>query len=766
MPLTRLSRQLTGPRSAWVTLLLGVLVAVGVIGGLRGAEVVNDHGAAPVDSESAAVSELVEQLPGSEVQTLVVVVTREDGGELAEQDLGELGALGAGLGSGHDAVVPSGEEVAGPIPSEDGQAALLQVPVTVDTDDSTALRDVVDHVRDELAADLPAGLVAQTTGGPAFGADLAASFDGANFRLLLVTVGVVGLLLLLTYRSPVLWLVPITVVGLADQVSSVLTSQLGERLELNFDSGIISVLVFGAGANYALLLISRYREELRKESDHRVALRRAWHGSLPAILASNVSVVLALATLTLAVIPGTRGIGIAAAVGLLVALVFALFVLPPALAVVGRGAFWPFIPRPGSEGAKAGARTGGETGAETGGETTGEDTGGPGRSAERHGPPTFRADPWGAVATFVVDRPWRVLAAGAVLLAVMAGGLLGTQVGLTQTERFRVAAESADALQTISAHYPAGAADQLTVIAAADRIEQVQDAVEGVDGVDQVHPGPSGSTDAGERATLQVTGDAVPGSQAERDLVAELREAVHGIPDAEAQVGGAPATDVDVREGSERDLWVVAPLVLAVVALILAALLRSLVAPVVLMAVNIASTLATIGAGAWLGRQFFDWHALDTPVPLLAFLFLVALGIDYTIFLVHRVRSEVAELGTPAAVVRGVSTTGVVITSAGIVLAGVFAALGVLPLITLGQLGLIVGLGVVVDTMLVRTLIVPAIISILGDRFWWPGDPERGALPGEPDRRDDAAQAADRSDEAPEAEAAGRGATRADSLTR
>ncbi len=339
---------------------------------------------------------------------------------------------------------------------------------------------------------------------------------------------------------------------------------------------------------------------------------------------------------------------------------------------------------------------------------------------------------WGRVASAVVAHPWRVLAAGGVLLAVMAGGLPGTQVGLSQVDRFRVASESADGLEVVAAHFPAGSAAPFTVVTAADRLDEVTAAVEGVDGVDTVRPGAAGTTASrGEVATLTVVGDAAPGTPAERDLVRDLREAVHGIPGADALVGGSAVTDVDSRAAARADLLVVVPLVLAVVVVVLAVLLRSLVAPVVLLAVNVASTLAAIGAGAWAGRRWFGWEALDTDVPLLAFLFLVALGIDYTIFLVHRVRSEVPALGTRAAVVRGVSTTGVVITSAGIVLAGVFAALSVLPLVTLGQLGLVVGLGVVVDTLVVRTLLVPAVISVLGDRFWWPGRPQAPLPAGE-----------------------------------
>ncbi len=704
----RLPRLLTGRASAWVALVLAALVAAGLIGGLRGAEVAAGHGAAPATSESTVVSDHVQELPGADVQTLVVVATRDDGAALTGTDQKGLADLAATLPAAQ------GEQAFGPIMSEDGQAGMIQVPVRVDTTDNDELRTVVDGVRAAVAEGLPAGLEAQTTGGPAFGADIAASFDGANLTLLLVTVGIVGLLLLLTYRSPVLMLVPLTVVGLADQVAGVATKAVGQALDLNFDSGIISVLVFGAGANYALLLISRYREELRVEEDHRAALRAAWRGSVPAILASNVAVVLALATLVLASLPGTRGLGIASAVGLVVALVSVVLVLPAALAVVGRGAFWPFVPRPTGG---APGRTERVAGREVGGASGRTD-----RVAGRE------VGVWGRVAAFVVRRPWQVLAAGVVLLAVMTTGLLGTIVGLSQVDRFRGGSESATGVEVVSQHFPAGSAAPFTVVTDAAELDAIAAAVEGVDGVEMVRPGPAGDTASrGEVATLTVVGDGAPGTQAERDLVRDLRDAVHGIPGADALVGGSAVTDVDSREAARTDLLLVAPIVLAVVAVVLAVLLRSRVAPLLLLTVNVASTLAAIGAGAWAGRELFGWDALDTDVPLLAFLFLVALGIDYTIFLVHRVRSEVPALGTRGAVVRGVSTTGVVITSAGIVLAGVFAALSVLPLITLGQLGLMVGLGVVVDTLVVRTLLVPAVITLVGDRFWWPSRPQDAA---------------------------------------
>lgn len=245
------------------------------------------------------------------------------------------------------------------------------------------------------------------------------------------------------------------------------------------------------------------------------------------------------------------------------------------------------------------------------------------------------------------------------------------------------------------------------------------DAVDGVDGILRAHP--TAQTDDGALTTIMVTGEYAPGSEESLAQIVELRDAVHAVPGADALVGGATATDVDARAGNAHDLWLIAPLVLAVSFIVLLVLLRSLVAPVVLLGLNIASALAAIGAGAWLSRMLFDQHALDLQVPLLSFLFLVALGIDYTIFLVHRARAEAHTYGTRTGMVRAVAHTGGVITSAGIVLAGVFAALGVLPLVTLGQLGLIVGVGVIVDTLVVRTVIVPAVFGLLGDRIWWPG---------------------------------------------
>ncbi len=667
-----LPEHLTSRRGAWISIVVVLLAMVALFGLLSSAKAPPGNSVSPANSESAKIKALKDQFPGSDEGSVLVVATRGDGGSLTDANMAALNALTKGI----DAA--TGHEAMRPFRSEDGRAAVIQTAITLGTD-NTATAQTVKDVRAELAGNSIEGMTLQVTGGSAFAADIAASFEGADFTLLLVTVAIVALLLIVTYRSPVLWLIPLVIVALADRLAGLATAEVGTVLGLEFDAGIISVLVFGAGTNYALLLISRYREELLKIDDHRLALANAWRGTAPAVLASNVTVVLSLATLVFAVIPGTRGLGISSAIGLVIALIAVLGALPPLLAVCGRNVFWPFVPRPGQA--------------------------------------ANRRQVWGAIATRVVRRPVVAIVAGGVLLAIMAAGLFGTSIGLTQTEKFRVASESAAGLEALSQHFPAGESQPMTVIANSSAIAEVRAAAD-IPGVVRVTP--LGTSVDGELSKLMVTGEPGPGTPESLALVGQLRGSIHAVTGAAAMVGGAVAEDVDARAGNQKDLLLIAPLVLAVSFMVLLVLLRSVVAPVLLLLVNMASAIAAIGAGSWLSRVLFEQNALDLQVPLLAFLFLVALGIDYTIFLVHRARSEAVAHGTKHGMVRAVASTGGVITSAGIVLAAVFAALGMLPLVTLGQLGLIVGLGVLVDTLLVRTIIVPAIFSLAGDRIWWP----------------------------------------------
>ena len=651
-------------------MLLAFVALFGLLSGIDGP---TGNETAPPESESSRVGALLQEFPHADEQSVLVVASRADAADLSPADLAALGAIVPALDA------HTGLDTSGPSVSDDGAAAVIIAPIKVGADNAETA-DIIKDLRTQVAGNTPAGLELQVTGGPAFAADVTSAFDGADFTLLLVTILIVAVLLIVTYRSPILWLLPLAVVAFADQLAGTVTAAVGSLLDLQFDSGIISVLVFGAGTNYALLLISRYREELLVDEDHRAALSAAWRKTVPAIVASNITVVLALLTLALAVIPGTRDLGVSSAVGLLIALAAVLFALPPLLAVCGRKVFWPFVPKPGANAAH-------------------------GRG-------------WQSIAATVMRRPWMSLGAGALVLAVMGTGLAGTTVGLTQVEKFRVQSESAAGLEVLGAHFPPGESQPILIVANSTETEEVLESIDDLEGVVRAHA--IGETADGDLTKLMVTGEFAPGTPESLALVAELRDIVHDVPGADALVGGAIATDLDARDGNQQDLLVIAPLVLAVSLLVLLALLRSMVAPVVLLLVNLASAAAAIGAGSWLSRMLFDQHALDLQVPLLSFLFLVALGIDYTIFLVHRARAEAGRHGTREGMVRSVSHTGAVITSAGIVLAAVFAALGVLPLVTLGQLGLIVGVGVIVDTLIVRTVIVPALFGVLGDRIWWP----------------------------------------------
>ncbi|MCJ0977062.1 MMPL family transporter [Rhodococcus sp. ARC_M12] len=632
----------------------------------------------PTSAESFQVNELLSQFPDSDSAPVILVLSRVDGGDLTPADIEGAAAAQSRL-LAVDRSVPD-EPGPPPIVAPDGKAAIALVQVDSELSGFT-LNELITELRSAATDGLAPELRAQVTGGPAFGADIANSFSGANFTLLAVTALVVAVLLIVTYRSPILWLVPLAVIGFADRFATTVGTALAEVTGLSFDgstSGITSVLVFGAGTNYALLLISRYREELRREPDHRLALRHAVRQAGPAILASNATVVLALLTLLLAILPSTRSLGALAAAGLVVAAVFVLFVLPPLLALCGPKLFWPFVPK------------------ESDRDTTTEGV-------------------WHSIAAGVSRRPVATASVTIVALLACCAALFGTQIGLSQTEQFRVTAESVEGFDTLSQHFPAGSADPMTVLAPTADIDGVISTVEGIDGVvsvDRVADSDTGLT------RLSVVTDAAPASDESFTVVENIRGALSGVD--QAQVGGSDAKALDTTDAAARDRLVVIPAILAVVLAVLLVLLRALVAPVILVATTVLSAVAAIGIGSWVSLHIFGFPALDDNTPLFAFLFLVALGVDYTIFLVTRTREETPRHGTRSAIVRAVSATGGVITSAGIVLAAVFCVLGVLPLITLTQLGIIVGLGILLDTFVVRTVVIPALFTLIGPGIWWP----------------------------------------------
>lgn len=654
-------------RSWWLAILL-VAAALATIGLLGEAQ----HEPGPLDGlpaglDSTTVVELQERLPAGDDSTAVVLYTADEG-RLSGAALDRLRQEHPGNDQGPGLVV-----------SRDGTAALAVVPVA--DEGAQAVADRVAEIRSQADATAPQGVTAQVTGPAAVEADLAAVFDGANLRLLLATASVVGILLLITYRSPVLWLVPLAVVGIADRLAAVLATHTLALFDLSWDEstvGILSVLVFGAGTDYALLLISRYRDELRLHEDRYQAMQRALGRTAEAVLASAVTVIVALLTLLLSLIPSTRGLGVACAVGVAVAASAALVVLPTVLVLFGRWVFWPVTPRVGQ--------------------------------------PTLVDSPrsvWRRIGMAVAGRPGTFIVAASLLLTVLALGVTRIESGLSQSEQFLDKPEAIAAAERLAESFPAGSSDPTVVVTRADP-RAVTTAVRQVSGVERATP----VTQRDGLAVIDVVLDGEPGSTATRDTVSAMRDALASYDDT--WVGGSEAQALDATRAATRDRLLIIPMILLVVLGALVLLLRSVTAPLILVSTVVATYLASLGLSWWIFTGPLDFERLDDGVPLLAFLFLVALGVDYNIFLVSRAAEEGKEYGVNQGMLRALTATGGVITSAGILLAAVFAVLGVLPLVVLAQLGVVICVGVLLDTLLVRTVLVPAIALKLGDRFWWP----------------------------------------------
>ncbi|MEU5827287.1 MMPL family transporter [Micromonospora tulbaghiae] len=689
------TRVVRGRLAAWLTLAAALVVGVVAFGLPKpdNPAPVSDTGLS-VEWQSTQVERLQEQLPSKDAQTALVVVSRADGGPLSGADRSTLDGISGDLGS-----LAAGGRVSPAQVSPDGTVALVAVPLSTEGGPS-AVVDEVEKLR-EAVGDLPGELTVEVTGGPAFTADLGKVFQGADTTLLLVTAAVVAVLLLVTYRSPFLWLVPLLVVGATEQITLRVVESLvpafGIYLPSGQVTGIASVLVFGAATNYALLLIARYREELRREEDRFAAMRSALRRTAEPILASGSTVVLGVLTLLLSEQETNRALALACATGVIFAMLSALFVLPAALLLFGRGLFWPFVPRVGS--------------------------------AAREG------RVWGRLGELVVRRPLPVAALAVLLLAGLALGGLGIRTGLSETEQFSEKPEAVAGAETLARAFPAGSTQPVAVLTTPQAAQAVLAAAGGVDGVASARPGA-----AGDRvAQIDVVLTAEPGSAASDRAVVALRDAVSAVPDSAppavegadapdgALVGGSVAATYDSNEANTKDLQLILPLILLLVGAVLVLLLRGLLAPLLLVLTVIGSFFASLGAAWLLFDHVLDFPALDSGVLLLAFVFLVALGVDYNIFLVARAREDARRSGTRDGMLSALRVTGGVITSAGILLAAVFAVLGVLPLITLTQIGIIVCIGVLLDTLLVRTVLVPALAFLLGDRFWWPGRITRDA---------------------------------------
>ncbi|MEU4426632.1 MMPL family transporter, partial [Actinoplanes sp. NPDC024001] len=655
-----------------VALWLAVLAAVTPLALSLGDVQNNDTLGSLSDSAevSRAEARAAQAFPSSDAPVAVAVYVR---------DTGLTGADRAQVEADRQAYREHAEGgvVAEAFPSADGKAVLVSFTVDGSLDD----------VRETLS-DGAGGMRTALTGSAAAETDVFDAFEGLDVTLLIATGVAVSVLLLITYRSPVLWLLPLLTAGIASQLASAIVYLLAKHGGLAVDlqsQNILTVLVFGVGIDYALLIVARYREELRRHADRHRAMGVALRRSLGALVASAATVIAGLLCLLAADMPETRGIGPIGAVGIACALLAMTTLLPAVLLIFGRWVFWPFVPRytPG-----AAAH-----------DTTGD----------------HRV--WGRVAAFVGRRPRQIWIASLALLALLGTGVANLGLGQPAEESFTTEVGSVTGQKMISAHYPSGVVAPVEIVAAAGAAEPVAAAARAIPGIEEV-TAPQTSPD-GRWVRIDAVLADVPDSDAAMSAVRELRSAVHAVPGADALVGGDTAYQIDLEDTVNRDNRIVIPLILAVVLAILILLLRALVAPLLLMASVVLSFGAALGVAGFI-LTAIGYPNLMITLPLQVFLFLVALGVDYTIFLMTRAREEAGRIGHRPGVLRALTVTGGVITSAGLVLAATFAALSLLPLVPSLQMAVIVAAGVLIDTFLVRSLLVPALALELGERTWWP----------------------------------------------
>ncbi|MFC8923990.1 MMPL family transporter [Cellulosimicrobium sp. NPDC057127] len=743
-------------RGLIIVAVIGLWMAIGALGGQaqgRLSTVQTNDAAAflPASAESTRAAELAQEFVDSEALPALVVATTGDGSALAPDGLAALEAYAAAVpdapldGTTGDEPATVGDvSVADPVvvPSEDGEAALVVVSLDaavasdrVGADESSISELAVGALRDLAAADAAEGGLAGTgldvyvTGPAGFVADLVTAFGGIDTVLLLVALGAVLVILAVVYRSPVLPFLVILTAVLALTLAGLVVYHLAANdvLTLNGQSqGILSILVVGAAVDYSLLVVARYREELRTVRSTTTALRRAVRASVEPVAASAGTVVAGLLCLLLSDLSSNRSLGPVAAIGIAAAFVASLTLLPALLLVAGqrsRALFWPRMPRYAGDHA---------VGAEERGQAEGDDR----VEVEGHGL-------WSRVASFVGRHDRRVWVVTALVLAACAAFVPTLDAdGTGDSEVFLTQVDSVDGEEVLTQHFEGVSAQPVTVVAPQDDLQAVVDAAAATEGVaaatpvtDQPAAAP-GAPPQGDplvvdgRVRVDVTTDAPSDSQEAVETVSAVRTAVHDV-SPDALVGGAAAERFDTQLAGQRDLRVIVPVVLAVILVILVLLLRSVLAPLLLVAANVLSFGAALGVGALVFEHLLGFPGADPAVPLYAFCFLVALGVDYSIFLMTRVREESLRVGTRRGVLLALAVTGSVITSAGVVLATTFAALGIIPLLFLAQIAFLVAFGVLLDTLVVRSLLVPALVHDIGRRSWWPsalGRADRGRV--------------------------------------
>lgn len=681
----------TGTRARWLVVaawFIGMFVvfSFNVPGKFADAENNESVSYLPGDAEATRALEAQKKLTGSEEAPMVLVYRRDGGLTPADQrriaaDVKKLNAEVDGVSQPFRVAQKS----------KDGSAVIVTSSIT-STGEGEDIREPVEDARALVSGSFD-GLDVAITGPAGYASDSIKVFESINGTLFAAAFGLVFILLILIYRSPFLLWLPLIAVGFAEigaRAVGLGLTELGVTVN-GQSSSILSVLVLGAGTDYALLLISRYREELRHRESRSESMRVALSSAGPAIVASGLTVIAALLCLALAELNSTASMGPIGAIGIFMAMLSMLTLLPAMLVIAPRFVFWPRVPKEGAEGADA-----------------------------EHGP-------WRRLGDRIANRPRPVWITAIVILVVMCFGLLGYDDGLTSSNGYVDEVEAVQGENLISQSFPEGSnVPTEIVVGDAAKSQKVIDAVSQVEGVASVRQ-VDGEKDG---VLLNAVLTEEPYTPAAFELIPSIRDAAHEAGGETTLVGGGTAVEHDIREANQRDVKVIVPIVLAVVFLILIALLRAVTAPLLLIGTVVLSFFASLGVGVLVSEHLFGFPGVDPSLPLYVFVFLVALGIDYNIFLMARVREETAKHGTREGMLRGLAVTGGVITSAGIVLAGTFSVLAVLPLVFLAEMGFTVAFGVLLDTFLVRSVLVPALTLDIGSRIWWPS--KLAEVPDEP----------------------------------
>lgn len=701
--------RIKGRKPLWLAIItviiwMGISGAAGPVFGKLSSVQKNDNSDfLPKNAESSKFNEAYQKFnPNTDraIPALVLYIGEVDGQKVAAANefLQTIPSKEVEDGQGKligEYLVPGTPLVA--FPSQDGKAILGSIAfdsakIADQIGKEPALPLVIDSIRNYSEEFAKSGaLESHVTGFAAIFADLFKAFGGIDSTLLLWTLAIVGLILIVVYRSPILWFFPLLCAVFAEALAGAVIYVLAKNEILTLDGqsqGILSVLVIGAATDYALLLIARYREELHHHDSKYDAMRIALRGVVEPIIASGSTVTIGLLVLMLSQLNNNRSLGPVGAIGIVSAMFTMLTLLPAILVIFGRWIFWPRIPRHDDLDEKL-------TGI------------------------------WSKVAASTAAKPKQYMIATGALLVIMAGFATTLKAdGISTLEGFTNKPKSLVGQELLLQHFPGGQSQPTQILVSADKADNAIAAVKEIKDVAEAkfvsspeNPVLTKAVDGKVviDATLSVPAD----SGEARELVPVIREAVKQV-DSEALVGGISATFYDVDVAARHDRNLIIPIVLVIIAIILALLLRSILAAVLLLLTVVLSFIATLGASALVFNHLFDFPGADTSFPLFTFVFLVALGIDYNIFLMTRVREEALKIGTKAGTIKGVTVTGGVITSAGVVLAATFTVLGVLPLVALAQIAFAVAFGVLLDTLVVRSLLVPAIVHYLGNRIWWP----------------------------------------------